>query len=90
MGFIMGYLISSDKTELETLQNKIHNYMKANIKDYTATRWNTIIKHPTQKKYALLIKENDPRLPYNAIKKAKISLLVKNLPNGWIKKRNQP
>ena len=80
----MGYLISTNKKLLQTLQNKIHNYMKANIEDYKADKWSTIIKHPTENNYAILIKENDVRLPYNAITNDEKLLLIENLPDGWI------
>ena len=81
---MMGWLISSNKALLEALQLKIHNYMKANIDDYKAKRWATIIKHPIENNYAILIKESDIRLPYNSITNAEKLLLIDNLPKGWI------
>ena len=79
----MGYLISTNKALLEALQLKIHNYMKANVIGYNADRWATVRKHPTENKYAVLIKETDPRLPYNAISKSEKLSLVDELSADW-------
>lgn len=79
----MGWLISTNKARLEALQLKVHNYMKNNIDGYNAVRWATVRKHPTENKYALLIKETDPRLPYNAITNSEKLSLVDELPVDW-------
>lgn len=81
----MGYLISTNQSLLEALQLKIHNYMMANIENYNAVRWANIIKHQNQELYAILIKETDPRLPYNAITNSEKLQLVDELPDGWEK-----
>jgi len=82
----MGFIISSNKALLETIQLKIHNYMKANIPNYKADRWATVQKHQSQELFAVLIKESDKRLPYNAINESEKLLMVKELPNDFIKK----
>lgn len=82
----MGWIISINKTLLETIQLKIHNYMIKNISDYNAVRWAIIIKHQFKDEYAVLIKESDQRKPYNAINEAEKLLMVKELPNDFIKK----
>ena len=59
--------------------------MKANIVGYSinTTRWANIRKHPTENKYAVLIKETDPRLPYRAITNSVKLSLVDELSADW-------
>lgn len=81
--FSLGYLISTNKQLLENLQLKIHQYMQANIPNYNAERWVNVRKHPTLNKYAILIKESDPRLPYRAITTIEKTSLIKELSSDW-------
>jgi len=79
----MGWIISTNESLLETLQLKIHNYMKANVENYNAVRWSNVIKHPTENNYAMLIKETDKRFPYKAITKTEKLQLIDKLPNEF-------
>lgn len=80
----MGYLISTNKSMLEALQLKIHNYMKANIENYSADRWAIVEKHPTEELFSIWIKEEDNRLPYMAITNSEKSQMIDKLPDGWV------
>ena len=42
----MKYLISSNLAELQIIEQKIHKWMKNNIKNYNAVKWADIYKHP--------------------------------------------
>ena len=79
----MGYLISTNKVLLEALQSKVHNYMVSNISGYKAERWATVLKHPTEELFAVLIKESDPRLPFNTITNSEKLQLIDKLPDDW-------
>jgi len=53
---------ANTKTPLITINKKINDWMKLNIKNYNATQWGEIIKHPAENKY-LLIVNDDSRKP---------------------------
>ena len=55
-------IISTNKIELETINKKINNYMKANIENYAGTSWGKIIFDNENNEYFLEINE-DSRNP---------------------------
>lgn len=82
----MPYIISLDKTILESINKKINDHMKANIRGYNATQWGKIIKHQSQNNWALEI-NIDSRNPLNRLSNNEKLQLVDNLPDGWIKQK---
>lgn len=85
----MKYMISADLTELQTLEAKIHQWMIDNVKDYNATKWSEIYKHPTLALYALSIKDTDPRNPYDVLALAEKLKTIDSLADEWFTVKNQ-
>ncbi len=81
----LAFLISTNKKLLEALQLKIHNHMIANVLNYNAEKWSSVIKHHNLDLFALLINNSDKRFPYNAITQSEKLDLVDRLPDGFLK-----
>lgn len=79
----MPYIISSNKPLLDAINQKINNYMKANIKNYSAIIWGDVTKHPTKDEWALKLND-DERKPLDRLTNSEKLQLIDELPEGWV------
>ena len=78
----MRYLIFNSLSQANLANKRINDYMTANVPGYNAVRWCRIIANNTGTKFAVSVKETDPRLPKNAFDNAVKSKLVE-LDSTW-------
>lgn len=78
----MIYLIFDSLEEAQAMNDKIQQYMIETVKRYNATQWSKICKNNDETKFAIFIKENDPRNPQNALDDIEKSKLIE-LDDTW-------
>lgn len=78
----MKLILSENLQELETINEKIHQWMIVNIPHYTAIQWSVIYKHPTKELYALDVGD-DTRNPISALTLSQKSKLTETLDRDW-------
>ncbi len=79
----MRYLIFNSLAQAQGMNTAINNYMKANVDGYNGTQWAKIITNNDNTKWAIPIKETDPRQPQNAMDSITKGKLVE-LDDTWL------
>ncbi len=80
----MKVIKSTDRVKLENLNKRINDYMITNVKNYNATQWGSIIKHPDRDEWILKIR-NDPRNPRSVLTQSEKLELVTQDVREWKK-----
>jgi hypothetical protein len=62
---------------------KIHNFLKANRKDYNAEKWSDINKSESEEKWAVKIPDDFQKWPVKLIIDSSVKAQITKYPENW-------